>query len=164
MDVQAKIQEALVLGRGDMAKAVRALQDMCVKDERLLRALIQPFLPGILAHAVQKAIGAAGGRVRQASGTPPRAPVSTVQKNGLTIVKGQTGRKPQAVPTSVLDALLEKLGQELPVKRPDPTPRPKTGADIANLLGADPNAPLPPTRAGKVHQASIHVLAKSFKR
>ena len=162
MDVQAKIQEALVLGRGDVSKAVRALQDLCAKDERLLRALVQPFLPGILAHAIQKAVGAAGGTVRQA-GQPIAAP-QVVQKNGLTVVRGQSGRRPQAVPTSVLDALLDKLGQDLPVKQAEAPKRPRSGADIAAMIGTDPSAPIPPTKAGKRHQASIHVLAKSFKR
>ena len=48
----AKVEEALDKSSGDIKAARRLLARWAANDHRLLRELVGPFLPGIVAHAI----------------------------------------------------------------------------------------------------------------
>src|SRR6185312_11770496 len=54
--LESKLKEAVERTRGDVQAAVRLLAAWSEKDEKLLRALVQPFLQGILFHLVDRTV------------------------------------------------------------------------------------------------------------
>ena len=136
--VDLKIKEALIRARGDANAAIRILAQACARDERLLRALVGPFMQGILFQAVQR-VG------RQLTGSPLRVrPVAPKRE----------------LPPDVLDKVIDRLGDRIPT-RPAATAVPKSPTEALQSIGRDPDGP-PPSKAGRQHQVAIHTLAKSF--
>lgn len=133
-NVDLKIKEAILRARGDAQGAIRILAEACARDERLLRALVGPFMQGILFQAVQR-VGGRLGNVRVRAPQPKRE-----------------------LPPDVLDKVIDRLGSKLPTK---PAATPKSPQEALSSLGRDPNGP-PPSKAGRQHQVAIHALAKSF--
>lgn len=134
-NVDLKVKEAILRARGDAQGAIRILAEACARDERLLRALVAPFMQGILFQAVQRVGGRLGGNVRV---RPPQAK--------------------RELPAEVLDKVIDRLGSKLPTK---PAAKPKSPEEALSSLGRDPNGP-PPSKAGRGHQVAIHALARSF--
>jgi hypothetical protein len=139
-DVDLKIKEALVRARGDANGAIRLLAQACGRDDKLLRALVAPFMQGILFQAVQR-VG------RQLTGKNLRVPAKPVTRREL--------------PPEVLDEVIDKLGTKIPTRSATSAARPKSPAEALQTIGRDPEGP-PPSKAGKQHQAAMHALAKSF--
>jgi hypothetical protein len=82
-----KVREALALAQGDRPQAQRVLVGWAQRDEKLLRALAQPFLVGIVAHAINH-----GGKI-----VPGLKPV--------------TPPRPREMPAKALDSLIGQLGR-----------------------------------------------------
>jgi hypothetical protein len=139
--LDTKLKEAVERGRGDKQAAVRLLIAWSEHDEVLFRALVQPFLQGILFHLVDRT-------VKHMTGDPvaPRAASA------------------EAKPAKPADQELAKLTDKLAVKLSDkpaaaqptenPTPA-KAAAKLpdkpAALVPANKPAPikLPPAMVGK---------------
>ena len=68
--VTQRISAALARSGGDVAAARRLLAKQCAGDERLLRGLVGSFLPGIISHAVNRAVD----RTVKAQPVPPAMP------------------------------------------------------------------------------------------
>ncbi len=179
-ELDKKVREAVAAGRGDAQASVRALAAMVERDERLLRALVKPFLAGILLHAVQRAMGQA--KAAPASAPPATAAAGSAKyeqtrrgpgKPGIAMPgDGKPGqrpvqrpaRRPRSLPKDALDAVLERWSETIPVAPPPPAPPhpPRTPAEVLKTIGKDPQAQPRPTQAGKRHQTAIHALASSF--
>lgn len=93
--VQQKVEEALEATHGDVSRAQRVLLGWATADVKLLAALTQPFMKGIVAHALSRA-----GR---------GAPAASV--------------KPQAKPLApgALDGVLRQLGRNFHNTGSEPT-------------------------------------------
>ena len=78
-----RLNAALVESGGDTAAARRLLATQCAGDERLLRDLVGPFLPGIISHAVSRAAA-------QNTKAQPKTPA--VAGSMLDTVVGHLGR------------------------------------------------------------------------
>jgi hypothetical protein len=83
-----KVREALTLAQGDRTQAQRVLLGWAQRDEKLLRALVQPFLVGIAAHAINH-----GGKI--VPGVKPTKPPP----------------RPRDMPPKALDSLIGQLGR-----------------------------------------------------
>ena len=57
--VTEQVNRALVNAHGNSSEAMRLLTRACATDNRLLREVVAPFLPGILQHTLSKMGGAA---------------------------------------------------------------------------------------------------------
>lgn len=174
-ELEKKVREAVAAGGGDAQASVRALAAMVERDERLLRALVKPFLAGILLHAVQRASGAgrtaqvkaaeAGSAKYEQARKGPGKPGIAVPGDGKPGQRPvqRSPRRPRALPVATLDAVLERWSETIPVAPPPPAPpHPRTPAEVLKSIGKDPNAEPRPTQAGKRHQTAIHALASSF--
>ena len=107
--VQQKVQEALDSAQGDASRAQRVLLGWAMADIKLLAALTQPFMKGIVAHALSRA-----GR---------NAPAAAV--------------KPQAKPLApgALDGVLRQLGRNFGEAGSEPAePRPQASRRHADLI------------------------------
>ncbi|NNG04684.1 MAG: hypothetical protein HKM95_11355 [Inquilinus sp.] len=71
-----RISAALLESGGDAGTAQRALAKQCATDQRLLRALVAPFLRGIIAHAVTR--GERAAKVRPSATAMSGAALDTV--------------------------------------------------------------------------------------
>src|SRR4051794_30129264 len=136
-----KVREAEVGARGDAPRAVLALMQAVQTDDRLMQAMVAPFLQGILFHAVQEQLKTLKGAIAS---------------------KRAGGAKPKELPREVMDRLIEELGNNIPAPPPSPRREPRTPAEALASLGRDPNGP-PPPKAGKRHQSAMQLLAKSYK-
>ena len=58
--VVEQVEKALKRAQGDRSRAHRLLIKACGADDKLLRALVVPFLNGIVGHAIERQLG--GGR------------------------------------------------------------------------------------------------------
>lgn len=144
--IEQKIQEAIMLGRGDKQAAVRVLTTMCEREPALMIELVRPFLAGILLHAIERVLKRMG--PADLRSPPKSAPPKT---------KLPSSTKPQDVPKDMLDKLVDVLGQNIPVGKP----RVKAG-DPVSQIGIGPGD-IPPPDAGPRHQRAIQTMASSFK-
>ncbi|MDB5365687.1 MAG: hypothetical protein JWM77_1614 [Rhodospirillales bacterium] len=83
-----KVRDALDIAQGDQNQAQRVLLGWAQRDEKLLRALTQPFLVGIVANAINH-----GGKI--VPGLKPTKPPPA----------------PRPMPAKALDSLIGQLGR-----------------------------------------------------
>ena len=83
--VQQKVHEALEAAQGDASRAQRVLLGWAMEDIKLLAALTQPFMKGIIAHALSRAS-------RGLSPAAPKAPPKPLAPGALDGVLRQLGR------------------------------------------------------------------------
>jgi hypothetical protein len=141
-DVDYNIRQAIALGRGDKQAAARVLLGLCNRDDKLLRALVAPYLNGILFHAVEKAMNKMSPADLRSEELRP-APV-------------------KEVPKDIMDKLVDALGENIPVARPRRKGTPKTGEEVLKTIGIGPGD-IPPPDAGERHQRAMKAVASSFK-
>ena len=77
--VQQKVQEALDSAQGDASRAQRVLLGWAMADIKLLAALTQPFMKGIIAHALSRASSEA----KPAASLPPAKPLTPGALDGV---------------------------------------------------------------------------------
>lgn len=142
-DIDTRIAQALQLGQGDRQAAIRTLIGWCATDHRLLVALIQPYLQGILFHHVERVAGAASG-----DRPPPTRKAKLV---------------PEALPNAAMDAIVDQLGSRIPNPPRPARAAPRTPEEQIASLGRSTEPP-PPPAAGKQHRAAMQVVARSFKQ
>ncbi len=63
-----RIKEIITLTRGNRSQAERMIRETIARDPHFLRELVEPFLPGIIAHALARA-------AEPAAGAGPAAPL-----------------------------------------------------------------------------------------
>jgi hypothetical protein len=104
---QTRIKEVLGIAKGNRAEAERILKQLIDREPKFLRELVDPFLPGIIAHAL------GGGAMR---------PV------------GVSERAPKKLDTSQLSDVMKTLGKQLGESSPET--RPAASANHTNALQA----------------------------
>jgi uncharacterized membrane protein len=180
--LETKLKEAIERTRGDVQAAVRLLAAWSEKDEKLLRALVQPFLQGILFHLVDRSVKQVKGdpvapRAAQApakpaaalAGTKPTgseatakpAPAPAAAKPAAKPAKPAAARPAKAgeLPPAVLDALVARWGAKIPVAtKPDLGRPPRTVEEALENLGQ--GEPPPPGKASGRHQSGMRLIAK----
>ena len=172
--ISEQIRIALAEGKGDKQAAMRHLALMCARDDRLLRALVQPFLGGILMHALDREIKAI--MDSQVAGKSESAPSSLpVSKSNLPSVSPQkalatpgAAKNPQSSARSkplaknmtkeAMEELVDVLSQSIPVGKPSVP----IDGDPVRLIGIGPGD-IPPPKAGARHQRALQAVALSFK-
>ena len=87
--LDGKVREALVAAKGSRSLAQNALMKWALTDERLLKAMAQPFIKAISGAAIAGAIKR-GVSVPGMSGPPPR-PAPKLSQNDLMQVLSQLG-------------------------------------------------------------------------
>ena len=134
--ISEQIRIALAEGKGDKQAAMRHLALMCARDDRLLRALVQPFLGGILMYALDREIKA----IMDAQHTPQVAgkassalpvsrsnsPSGNAQK--ALVVPADAAKNPQStvrqkpatknMTKEAMEELVDALSQSIPVGKP----------------------------------------------
>ena len=184
--LETKLKEAVERTRGDVQAAVRLLAAWAEKDEKLLRALVQPFLQGILFHLVERTVKQAGGdpvapraaeaaakpapaaakpAAASATGTKPNQSQVTAAKPAAKSAAKAAAKaaappvKPGELPPAVLDALVERWGAKIPVAtKPDLGRPPRTVEEVLEGLGQ--GEPPPPGKASGRHQSGMRLIAK----
>jgi hypothetical protein len=169
--LETKLKEAVERGRGDKQAAVRLLIAWSEKDETLFRALVQPFLQGILFHLVERAMKQMTGDpiapVAASSATRPAAaaaakPTKTAAKAPAKPAAAPVAAKPPKpgeLPPAVLDALVERWGSKIPVAtKPVLDHPPRTVEEALESLGQA--GPPPPGKASGRHQSGMRLIAK----
>ncbi|WP_207478863.1 hypothetical protein [Arenibaculum pallidiluteum] len=132
-----KVREALAAADGSRARAQRLLLAAAVEDERLLKALVAPFMKAIVTAAVDKAARAA------------RQPKRELPPEALDRVLDQMAARqaaPAPMPRRALSAPSPAAAQTAP------------GISLGTL-----NTP-PPTKAGDRHVQTMKALALLYKR
>ena len=182
--LETKLKEAVERTRGDAQAAVRLLAAWSEKDEKLLRALVQPFLQGILFHLVDRTVkqvsgdpvapraaqaaakpAATGAKPAAAAGTKPTQSQATAAKPAAKSAAKPAAKtagkpaKPGELPPAVLDALVERWGAKIPVAtKPDLGRPPRTVEEVLDGLGQ--GEPPPPGKASGRHQSGMRLIAK----
>jgi hypothetical protein len=174
--LEAKLKEAVERTKGDAQAAVRLLAAWCEKDEKLLRALVQPFLQGILFHLVDRTIKQVSGdpvAPRAAAAKPAPAKPASAGKAAAAKPAGEAPSvkpaakapaeakpvKPGELPPAVLDALVARWGAKIPVAtKPDLGRPPRTVEEALDGLGQ--GEPPPPGKASGRHQSGMRLIAK----
>ena len=87
--LDGKVREALVAAKGSRSLAQNALMKWALTDERLLKAMAQPFIKAISGAAIAGAIKR-GVSVPGMSGPPPK-PAPKLSQNDLMQVLSQLG-------------------------------------------------------------------------
>ena len=107
--VVEQVTRALDKAQGDRNRAHRLLVKACSADDRLLRALVAPFLNGIIGHAIERQLG---------DGQPNRRRKSAGQmtERSMEALVGRLGR--------TIGASTEPAGMAALVT---PTSKPKAG-------------------------------------
>jgi hypothetical protein len=131
-----KLAEALAEAGGSPGVARRIVLEWAGRDERLLKELVQPFIQGIVGHAVERAGRAAAPRP-SAMTQPPRPSVAA--------------QPPRPLAPSVLDGVIRTLGRNFA----DAAGGAQPGA-AAQQGGAAPSG-----AASARHIAAMHSLAKA---
>lgn len=152
-DLDRRIKEAVVTARGDRKQAVHNLKLMAEMDPRLLMALVAPFLPGILQHAIDRVTGVGPAEILDARppeparpAAPPPAPAPATghrrDPHAIDIQIGPKGgaRPAPAPPPTPAHAAPAAPAHPAPASRPRPAPAPRTAAEelAAELLGGVP--------------------------
>lgn len=151
-DFAAQARRALTMAAGDSALAVRLLTNLVTQDAMMLRAAVTPFLPGILLKAVQDAQGGSASARNTLGNASPGKPRPKSR-----------AKSPQELPPAAMDALLERLGTQIPVARAKTiSDRPPSAEEALSRLGRGPDD-YPPPKAGAAHQSAIRTMARSFK-
>jgi hypothetical protein len=141
-NVEISIRDAIVLGKGDANASVRALAHMVQRDDRLLRALVAPYIQGILFHWVK--------RVMQ-------------QLNLDTRIEKSKETKIEDISPDMMDRVVRELGSKIPVAKPaGPTGAPRTPDEAIRSIGVGPDD-FPPPKATPKHQNAMRAVAKGFK-
>ena len=104
---QARVKEVLAMANGNRAEAERILKQLIEREPKFLRELVDPFLPGIIAHAL------GGGAVRSSS---------------------SQGQAPKKLDTAQLSDVMKTLGKQLGESSTEA--RPQASANHANALQA----------------------------
>ena len=127
--LDGKVREALLAAKGSRSLAQNTLMVWAMKDERLLRAMAQPFLKAISGAAIAGAI-----------------------KRGVT-VPGLGAPPPRKAPTLSREDLanvLSQLGATDNDREPAPDGRNSGSLSAADILGSPPKtATAPPTTAAR---------------
>ncbi len=128
------VAKAVAQASGDRKAAARLLLRRAAADERLLKALVGPYMPGIVAQAVQRH-GTTAGRTGAGAGagTEPGP------------VRGR------ALGSADLDVVIGRLGQDIGTAAVHDGP--------AALLGREPRP-----KAGPGHEQALRTIAKAFAR
>lgn len=160
--VSQQIRIALTEGRGDKQASIRHLALMCARDDRLLRALVQPFLGGILLHALDREIKnileqQEDNAALAASPPPISAQPASASESPPQIAKPLVAR-PAALSQDMMEQVVNILGKEIPVGRPVVP----IDGDPVRLIGIGPGD-IPPPKAGARHQRALQAVALSFK-
>lgn len=182
-DVQ--VRHAVKMAAGDPQLAVRLLTNLVIQDPDMMRAAVGPFLQGILFSAVQKAMsgvsptaGAPAPAVAKPVAANPAAPKpngkprTVADALGLAApppraagrpAAGRQAARPKDIPPEAMNALIDKLGADIPVAQPKhASGRPMTPEEVLARIGRGPDD-YPPPKAGASHQSAIKAMAKSFK-
>ena len=107
--VVEQVAKALDKAKGDRSRAHRLLVKACGADDRLLHALVAPFLNGIVGHAIERQLGGARPDRRRKSEAP-------LTERSMEALVGRLGR--------TIGASTEPAGMAALVA---PTPKPKAG-------------------------------------
>ena len=105
---KARVKEVLAIANGNRAEAERILKQLIEREPKFLRELVDPFLPGIIAHAL------GGGATRSASTAQAQAP--------------------KKLDTAQLSDVMKTLGKQLGESSTET--RPAASANHANALQA----------------------------
>ena len=104
--VKNRVKEVLSLANGNQTEAQRILYQLIDREPKFLRELVEPFLPGIISHAL-------GGNTRPASAAPPKkletAQLSEVMKTlGRSLGEASSEERPAASAnhTNAIDAMI----------------------------------------------------------
>jgi hypothetical protein len=93
---QTRVKEVLAIAHGNRAEAERILRQLIEREPKFLRELVDPFLPGIIAHA----LGGGTKRPEPAASTSKKletAQLSDVMKKlGKELGEGITATRPAA--------------------------------------------------------------------
>ncbi|MDI9349888.1 MAG: hypothetical protein QM537_07805 [Candidatus Symbiobacter sp.] len=172
--ISQHVRLALAEGKGDKQASMRHLALMCARDDMLLRALVQPFLGGILMHALDREIKsvmdeqaardqAAREQVtreqmtqNQAARTP--AAVALPSAKLPANAAASNFERPRAMSSGLMDQLVDALAKAIPVGKPSVP----IDGDPVRLLGIGPGD-IPPPKAGARHQRALQAVALSFK-
>ncbi|MCX8506266.1 MAG: hypothetical protein ORN98_06590 [Alphaproteobacteria bacterium] len=161
--ISEQIRIALAEGKGDKQAALRHLALMCARDDRLLRALVQPFLGGILMYALDREIKAIMDAqvVGKAESTPSATPQKALAtagaaKNIQTTIRQKPTTKNMT--KEVMEELVNALSQSIPVGKPSVP----IDGDPVRLIGIGPGD-IPPPKAGPRHQRALQAVALSYK-
>lgn len=88
------IRETLIKSKGNIKTAQTMLVELAKADERLLLELTKPYLDGIVAHAVNRAVKKADAQSRRTSKPavrrPVREPVSALEGLVPNVLSGQS--------------------------------------------------------------------------
>ncbi len=113
--VTEKVQAALVQTGGDRRAAQRLLLAWAMEDGRLMRALVLPFLPGIIGRAIDQTAPGTASRAAVAPAAKTPAPPSP---SGRT----DSPSRPKAPVTGdLLDQLADRLGERFDRSEPSPS-------------------------------------------
>jgi hypothetical protein len=105
---QARVKEVLAIANGNKAEAARILKQLIEREPKFLRELVDPFLPGIIAHA----LGGGGARAPSPAQNQP----------------------PKKLDPAQLSDVMKTLGKQLGESEPEA--RPAASANHANALQA----------------------------
>ncbi|MCB9960001.1 MAG: hypothetical protein H6843_15495 [Rhodospirillaceae bacterium] len=134
--VTEQVNRALVEARGNPSEAMRRLTSACAEDDRLLRAIVAPYLPGILRHTLSK-MGGPDAAVDAATPTMPGA------RPGVP--------RPAALSDLGFDAVVGQLSRSIGVGT--------VPSRAAQILTPERRPP-----ASQRHRDALHALAVAFAR
>lgn len=145
--LDAKVRQAAAQSSGSKRLAQKALVSWALKDERLLLGLVRPYLPAIVAAAVDRAMKR--GVVGTLQAEPPRSP--TLSREALDSVVDQIGR-----------AWAENSRTDAPSAASAEGGGETVGAALGrDLLGG--KAPARP-QAGAAHKSALQTIAAAYKK
>ena len=94
---QARVKEVLGIAHGNRAEAERILKQLIEREPKFLRELVDPFLPGIIAHALGSGASRQGAASQQPTKKLDTAQLSDVMKTlGRQLGESSTEVRPAA--------------------------------------------------------------------
>ncbi len=85
-DIQNMIKKALLVSDGDVKAASREVLELCIHDHEFLLGISEPFLRGIIGHALKDVIEA--NEKSEEDFSEQKAPPKTLDVAGLSEVTG----------------------------------------------------------------------------
>lgn len=116
--VDRKIKDILTKAKGQGKLTEQAVRTLLARDPQFLQALVDPYLDGIIAHAIERA--------RRAVGSAE----SSITKKSAALPKKTLPPKPHSAPARALDNLLDAWAKKFD-QTPAPPPATK-GAKVSS--------------------------------
>jgi len=144
--LDAKVREAAAQASGSKRLAQKTLVSWALKDERLMLSLVRPYLPAIVAAAVDRAM-----------------------KRGVVPPLQATAARPQTLSREALDSVVDQIGRAWAHTGPSssqagqPQTEPET---LGSALAGDILGGRARTRpeAGPQHRTAIQAIAAAYKK